>query len=727
MLTGVRAFAGEDVAETLAAVIRAEPDWSALPGDVPAPIVLVIQRCLERNVSKRLSDISAVRFVLDTPALSSPVTATAASARVGRWRSRVGLVAAAVVASLVTAVAVMTLAPRNAVYPGPVSHFSIALPEDQAFGNGGARVVAISPDGTRLAYTARRQVYVRTMADGATRPVAGADPANLPQPPTDYLTLPTFSPDGESIAFATISRGDTGPGEWIGRATIGRVRLDGSAPVTLARDVTFPLGMSWSSGQIVFGQFSRGVMQVAAEGGTPEVVVRIEEPETALNPQLLPDGRAVLFTMARGFNPATLRSLLLQVTRAGNESPARDIWAKARVVVQSLDTGARTVLVDGASDAQYLPTGHILYAVEGVLFARPFDVKRLAWTGPAARVVDGVGRARLSAIDMGAAQLATSDTGTLVYLAGPSTIEAALDRDLAIVEKDGVARLRLPPMWYEHPRVAPHGNSVAYVSEDGRSANIWIYDLAGAGSPRQLTFAGNNRYPIWSPDGRRITFQSDRGGAPALFQQPVDGTGIAERLTTADRDTAHVPYSWSPDGASLLFDVQTRSGFSLWRFDARTKASEPFGDIHSATTNAAATFSPDGKWVAYQSGEVPNPRIFVRPFPLTDSFWMLPQTARHARWNLDGSRLFFTSGPSLMAVDVARTPVFRFLKSTNVLVQQAGMTFGPMYTNHDMLPNGAVLAPVVAEGLTPTATTGIRQIEVVVNWFQDLTNRVPVR
>ena len=276
------------------------------------------------------------------------------------------------------------------------------------------------------------------------------------------------------------------------------------------------------------GQGSKGILQVSHDRRRGQGDRTRQGNEQAHGPQLLPDGDHVLFTLATG--------------------TATDRWDRASIVVQSVTSGVRTTIIEGGSDARYLATGHIVYALSGVLYAVPFDVRRLQVTGAAMPVVEGVSRATGS--QTGAAHFSVSETGSLVYIAGPAQASSGLGEtmQLGLIDRNaGVERLPLQQMRIKCLAFSRR-QRIAFGTDDGDEAIVWIYDLSGIGPMRRLTFGGNNRFPVWSADGAHVAFQSDRAGDLAIFWQPVDGTGTAERLTTPVNGTSHVPESWSPRG-----------------------------------------------------------------------------------------------------------------------------------------------------------------------------------
>ena len=368
MLTGKRAFEGNDASETLAAVLRGEPEWRALPSEVPQHIKLLVQRCLEKDCNNRVAHLSVVRFVVMEP-LAAEVRHDA-PARRRHWRRVVPPLGAAVFASVLTGAAIWQFTP----IPRPaVTRFTQSLGEGQEFTGTSRQFVTISPDGTQMAYVANQRLYLRPSWDAEATPIRGTEEGRP-------ITSPTFSPDGRWIAFyhAGLAAGTTGGG--IATGTLKKIATTGGAPVPLC-DAAIPQGMSWDGDSILFGQARRGILRVSSDGGTPQVVAATKGTENAQSPQMLPGSGVLLYTLSNGTD-----------------------WDNAQIVAHTtLGAAERKILIKGA-DARYLSTGHIVYAVGGVLYAVALDVRRLETVGPSIPVVQGVRRAGLSA----AAQFAVS-------------------------------------------------------------------------------------------------------------------------------------------------------------------------------------------------------------------------------------------------------------------------------------------------------------------------------
>jgi Tol biopolymer transport system component len=677
MLTGRRPFEGEDVSDTLATVLKSEPAWHALPGDVPPSIRALVEGCLEKDRLQRIGDISTALFLLREPAraFGSEIATVAAAPARPLWKRALPLAVTAVIAAAITAAVAWRLRPAT---PRPaVTRFSIDLPAGQTFTNTGRQVVTISRDGATILFRATGGLYLRQLKDLEARVIPGTDAGTV--------TNPIFSPDGQSIAFYQ-------------EGALKRIAVTGGAAVTVC-PAENPFGMTWDHDQILFGQCGKGIMRVSANGGTPEIVASVNSDQRAHGPQVLPGGEWVLFTFAKG-------------TRL-------DDWDTAQIVVQSLKSGERKTLLTGGSDARYLPTGHIVYALGGVVFAIRFDLSRLTVIGGPVPVIEGVTRAVNAT---GTGQFGVAENGTLVFVPGPATTSGA-QQDVAFRDRQGnMQPLKLPPAPYEHPRVSPDGTRLAIGTDDAKDAIVWIYDLSGTSSRRQLTFAGRSGYPIWSADGQRVTFSSNRDGDFALFSQRADGAGPAERLTKPEPGTAHVPQAWSPDGTTLLYTVVKGTKASLWRLSSANKQVAPYGGIE-ADRSISAAFSRDGRWLAYG-----NIGVFVEPFPATGAKYRVVDGSSHPFWSPDGTELFSLPRDRLAAVTITTKSGFAFSPPVESPLG-AFLNRGPASErNMDIMPDGRRFIGVVPADLTPAggALTSPR-IHVVEHWFEELEARLPVR
>lgn len=446
-------------------------------------------------------------------------------------------------------------------------------------------------------------------------------------------------------------------------------------------------------------------MRVSPSGGKPELIVSLKTDEAVCCPQLLPGGQALLYSLAKG--------------------TGEHRWDTGQVVVQSLQSGERKILVEGGSDGRYLPTGHITYSLGGVVLAVPFDLARFEVRGGPVPVLEGVRRVLSGAA--AATQFAVSDTGTLAYIPGPRTASSFFQ--LALIDrKGGTEILKLPAASYQFPRISPDGRHIAFGTDDGKEAIVWIYELSGASSVRRLTFGGNNRFPIWSSASEWVAFQSDRDGDLGIFRQRADGTGKADRLTKPEQGTSHVPESWSPDGARFLFSVTKGRNVTLHTFTLHDRKTEAYGDVHGSIPTTAV-FSPDGRWVAYQAGVSGNNAVYVQPFPSTGAKYQISKgNAHHPLWSPDGKELIYIPARARpVVIKVTTQPNFTF--TDPIPVPTTWTEFGPSTPRtYDITPDGGKYVGIVEPGDSSSAgVPAAPRIHVVVNWFEELQQRVPAQ
>ena len=567
-----------------------------------------------------------------------------------------------------------------------VTRFAITLPQGQTFTGIARRVIDVSKDGTQFVYPANRRLYRRTLGELDAMPIPGSEF------PTGVAS-PVFSPDGRWIAFLAIGAGG---------ASIQRIPSAGGTPEIVAKVVANPFGLSWSAEGILIGGGQQGILRVSPNGGmTPEQVVAAKPGEVASYPQMLPGGDAVLFT------------------RRGRDSMSD----ASEIVVHSLSSGKDTVVVMSGADARYVNTGHLLYGAGGVVFAVPFDVKRMATVGDPVIVINGVARAgQLGAT--GGLQFSVSDNGALAYVPGPA-VTAQAQYDLALIDRAGrIEQLMLPPGAYEAPRVSPDGKRIAVSTSRDKEADILIYDLSGASAPRPLTLGGRNRFPIWSGDGQRVAFQSDREGDPAIFVTRMDGVGEADRLTTPAKGASHVPDSWSPDGEHLLFSETKDAEVSSWVVSLKDKQVSLFGDIHSLLP-IDAVFSPSGTWVTYQQGRPGDNGVYVRPFPTGTPYKVSTgPAAHHPAWSGNKEIVYLPAQATAVVASVNLQPSFSVGKAT-VELPVKGLENGPAsIRSYDVMPDGRLLGIVNAEP-QPSGVSEAPQIRVVLNWFEELKQKAP--
>jgi serine/threonine-protein kinase len=686
MLTGKQAFeGGETVSDAIATILKGEVDWTALPADTPRHIRSILRRCLQKDPQKRLPHIGVVRLELDEPptetvANATPSAAAATAPSVALWKRALPAITGALALG---AIAGAWWQHQPATSP-PVARFSIALPDVIGRRANSQQFMAISPDGTRIAFEDNTRVYVRLLSDVEARPIPGTEDSRA----VGYSN-PVFSPDGQSIAYASGTE-----------RALKRIAVAGGAAITICPIETPPFGVSWDLRGILFEQAGKGIFQVSPNAGTPELIIPMKSGELMHGPQRLPDEQTILYTYA-----------------AGNSGNASAAWDNAQIVAHSLKTGERKTLVRGGMEGRYVASGHLVYAVRGVLFAVPFDIRRLEVTGAAVPLVQGV------RTDSSTVHYRVSDKGSLIYMPGAvSSVLAQMDLALVDSAKGTFEPLKLPPGQYETPRVSPDGRHVAFGVDDGKEQMVWIYDLSGATSMRRLTFGGRNRYPAWSADSARVAFSSDRDGDAAIFWQRADGTGTAERLTKPEQGTSHVPNAWSPDGKTLFFSVTKGSDVSLWTLSVQEKKVAAFGGVQ-ATVQPNPAISPDGRWVVYQSAG----QLFAQPVPANGTKYQITRTttsSHYPLWSRDGKRLFYIPAREEFGqVTVATTPSFAF--SNPASLPRGRFTEGGSntITNYDVARDGRLLAVVRTD--LADAESARAQIQVVLGWFEELKERVP--
>jgi eukaryotic-like serine/threonine-protein kinase len=688
MLSGRRTFEADDVSETLAAVLMKDPDWSALPAMTPPSVVAVLRRCLQRDPKRRVRDIGDVALALDgafevVVSQTTPVVAKRASRR---------LLAIAIVSIFVLAVlsiAAWTVFRRTTAAPS-VARFMITLPQGKTLQNTARQNLAISPDGSRIVYASDGRLFSRAIADFDAREIASPAAAD-----------PVFSPDGRSVAF--YSQVDN---------TIKRVSVDGGTPVTLC-PVGVPFGVTWDASGVVVGQLVGGViLRCPSSGGPPERLVTVKDGEQAYGPQILPGTDLVLFTVA-----------------PMSEDPDR--WEKANIVLQSLSSGTRIPVISGGSDGRYLPTGHLLYAIGGTVFARSFNPSAPSRIGEPVPVIEGVARPLQGTT--GVAHFVISKNGTALYVPGPASGRSA-ERSLGRADRSGAAeRLAVPNGLYTQVRASKDGKLLAVESEDSKERMISILPLDGTSAMRRLTFGGNNRSPVWSPDGSRLAFQSDREGDLGIFTQRIDGTGTVDRLTRPSKDEAHIPESWSPDGKTLLLSVKQGNRYSLLSLSIANGKTEPVPGV-SSIEPIDSVFSPDGRWMTYHvgSGERgPNNGVYVQPFPPTGARYQAPRVSGdfHPVWTLDGSTLVYVpsaASQQLAIVQVMTERGVTFARPTMAPAAATGLVISSFPRAYDILPDGRFVGLIAPGGVNSPVLPG-NQIRVVLNFFEELKRLVPTK
>ncbi len=678
MLTGRRAFDGEDMAEVLGAVVRLEPDWEALPADVPLPVRTLLQGCLVKDRGRRVADISTALFVLDKAASLTGSAATVAAAPLPRpplWRRVTQGAALVTMGALLSGAGVWSLTRHE---PPAVVRTTVATSGPIALlPQGSERDIAITPDGSRIVYRGNGQLLVRALDQLEPTVLSGL---GLPH-------NPFLSPDGQWVGFFE-------------GTTIKKVAIAGGAPVTIASPIgAVARGATWGpDGTIVFatGTQATALQRVSAAGGEPTVLTTRDfqrGDSDHLWPEFLPGGAAVLFTITVG-------------ERVEN----------AQIAVLDLKTGVSRVLIRGGSDARYVPTGHLVYAFAGTLRAVAFDLGRLEVVGPPVPVLQGMSTTR-----QGAGGFAVGANGTLVYL--PGADGGGSLRTVLSVDRAGGASplpgLRLDA--YRDVRVSPDGARIAL----GTDTDVWIYDVARTTLTR-LT-SDQARSPLWTPDGQRVVFTSRRAGYSELFRRAADGSGQDERLFARAKDLVDLRANgWSANGTHLLYTEVPGSIQNEIGHMAVERPSDASVLVKNAGSNDFATVSPAGAWMAYHSNLSGRSEIYVERYPELGNRQLISTGGgRLPMWSRDGRELFFSSvdGRQILAVAMPGTPLAA--GRPHVLFEFALLAQAAGNRPYDIAPDGRFF---MIPGDPPESGGGASQDLVVVqNWFEELKRLVPMR
>ncbi len=690
MLTGTRPFDGEDVTEVMVAVLSKEPEWTALPAPVPGSIRALLRRCLEKDRRKRTADIAAALFALDESAsLGGSATGLA---RRPLWRRAVTPAVAALVTSAAVGTGVWVATRPAEPVPPRISRLSIPTSGTATVTiNGSDRDLAITPDGSRVVYVGNRgtQLFVRAL--DALEPLVVF---------TGAPRGPIVSPDGQWIGF--VDNGDI----------LKKVPMTGGPAVTLATlDSTAPRGATWGPEDTIIvatANGTTGLQQVGGAGASTKVITR---PDRTLGeadhlwPERLPGGRAVLFTIT--------------AVTGGLDA--------AQVAVLDLQSGTHRLLLRGGSHAHFVSDGlpprneggHLVYAAAGRLRAVPFDLARLEVRGTPVPIISDVVTTSIGAMDA-----VVAGDGTLAYVSG--AVSAEQTRTLVWVDRQGrETPIPAAARSYVYPRLSPDGTRMAVYSAD-QELDLWVWDLGRTTLTRATFDTAIDAFPVWTPDGHRVIFSSDRTGARNLFWQPADGAGPVERLTESP-NTQHAT-DVSPDGQRLIFTevaTETRDDIMELQLD-ETRRVRPL--VQSSFAERNGVVSPDGRWLAYESNESGRFEISVRPFPDVNSGHWPVSTAGGTRplWAPSGRELIYVSpSGALMRVEVARAPSWVATTPT-LLVKEGYFTIpGNPGRTYDIAPDGRRLLMIKPGGAAQTAAPP--HVIVAQHWVEELKRLVPTK
>jgi eukaryotic-like serine/threonine-protein kinase len=661
MLTGRSPFPGETSSDTIAAILNHEPDWRGLPEATPAQVRTLLRRCLEKDSRQRLRDIGDARIELDAliaQRTSFPLDKASAeerghAARQHTWL-RALVLASALVASIAVAFAVATWNRSSPAPPASAVHMTALLPPGVTVTRGPGMVLslALSPDGKTLVIAGTdangQRLYQRTLDRADATPLEG----------TDGALSPFFSPDGQWIGF-------------FADRYLKRVPARGGTAIDITAAPGYPGGASWGiDDRIVFASGHQSPLRVVpANGGSPETLTTPDGGQGHRFPDLLPDGRVVLFS-------------------DGSQISALDLTSRRRI-----DLGPGTA-------PRYVSSGHLIFRRGTSILATPFDPARVELTGPVVPVVDDV------AIERGAGgppHLAVSSSGSMAY------VPAARSYALALIEPDGTERLLTEDLLLENPQFSPNGRRlvVTRTRRAGEASDLWVYDIESATPPFRLTLEGG-RAPVWTPDGASITYSvplpSEQAG---LYTKSADGRGDARQLLPLKR--FHWLVGWTPQHV-LAYGTMDEPVDGVSRSSILAVQGTGTRYVVGPGDTWGGRLSPDGRRLVYYSLDSGYFEIYVTEFPDTGARWLIAEGTDPA-WSPDGSEIYYRSGSRLMAARIDLASGVRVL-SRRVVFEPF---MPPLYDDYAIHPNGRTLAVV-----RPVGDARGREIAWVLNWLDEL-------
>ena len=693
MLSGVRAFDGEDVTELMAAVVKSTPNWAALPPDVPPQVVTLIQRCLDKDRKTRIGDLAVARFLLSGDAVlaASATAVPAASNTQPRWRQPLRWIAAGIVAGTLAG----WLLPRRSTDRLAVTRLQMDVrPAERISGGfGGERpsrvAMTVSPDGRRIVFVGIRgavsQLYERRLDSADATPIAG----------TEEGTGPFFSPDGAWIGFIADNK-------------IKKVAAAGGPAATIC---DLPpgarWGASWGQDGTVFFAARTGIFKVPSSGGTPTRLTTVDtiKGDRHLLPQLLPGGKTLIFT------------------------------APPNIVTLSLATGEQRTLIEGGSDARYVDAGgagHLVYMKSGTLMAVPFDVRTAQVTGPSVALVEGI----MHGVNAGnandetqAGQFTIAGSGTLFYVLGG--IGPNREDTLTWVDRTGLATpfADATGRSYLNPHLSPDGRKIvtAIRRDASRDTDLWRYDLV-SGSSTRLTLDGGGS-PVWSPDGKRIVYASGTNTPSNLYLIDGGGSGKPERLTTSE--FSQTPASWAAGTNTIAFlQRPTPDTFGIYALPMDgPDAGKPKLFLESRFALASPELSPDGRWMAYGSAESETFEVYVQPYPGPGGKVRISTAiGTEPIWMANGRELLFRGATA------TTMPVFSATIASLSPFQANAPRVLFAVPNGEYDRTGPIRAwDASADGQrflmlrnSKAINTPVTTIHVVLNWTDELNRRVPL-
>ena len=666
MLTGRSAFAGATTSDTLAAVLKQEPDWQALPQDTPPGVRSLLRRCLKKDPVDRLHDIADVRIEIQEGIAEPAVTPTGPPRRVAaRWPRMIPwTVAAGAVAMALLVVQQDTR--RTGPPAGPVTRLDLDLPAGVELVTVYPPAMVLSPDGTRVAFVGvfrgLRQLYTRRLDQFETVAIKGTENANAV----------FMSPDGRALGFITAD------------LSLKKVSLADSLVTTIEHDAEFSAGAAWGPDDRITFVRAGALWQVPVSGRPAKQITTLDTGKQELLhawPSVIAQGRILLFASITGSSRGA-----------------------SHIEALSLPAGERHVIVESGTFPLYAPSGHLVFFRDGALLGAPFDVDRLKVTGPVVRVLENLA----VGTTMDAPLAALSNAGSLTYAPGD-----AGTTQLVWVSRQGVeVPITETPRRYQYPRLAPDGLRAVVVT----AGDLWIQDIARATFTRLTTEQTvGNAFPVWTPDGTRVLFRTLTG----MSWTAADGTGHPEAI--AGSLSGDLPCSVSRDRDTLAFmrqNSQTSRDIYVLSLSGRTR---PQPVVSTFAFEGGPQFSPDGHWMTYASDESGQMQVYVRPFPGPDRRW--PVSTRGGTqplWNRNGKEIFYRIGNKMMVVDVSGGSANLTLSQPRQLFDQRYVFQNVSLANYDVSLDGERFLMVKDEA-------GSGRLNVVLNWTEELKRLVPTR
>ena len=666
MLTGKRPFQGENLADTLVAVLRTGPDWEALPASVPRPIRRLLHRCLEKERARRLADIADARLDLDEAGSRIGGVGEEPVAIGATRRERLAWMALVMLAVSGAAMAWM-FRPATAAADLPLLRFQITTPPTDD-----PTSFALSPDGRHLAFVANThdgntQLWVQSLDQAAARPLAG----------TSDATLPFWAPDNRAIGF-------------FAQGKLKRVDLTGGTPQEIT-DAGAGRGASWSRDDIILFANAQGddLYRVSAAGGPAILVTSIVAGQKGLGlrwPQFLPDGRHFLFF----------------AYLAGPEIQG--------IYVGSLDGGEPIRVVGSEAAGAFVTPHHLLFVRQDWLVAARFNPALRTVNGDLMRVVGDVG----SDVALRRGAFSVSATGLVATRAG----RVAQRRQLVWADRGGRVVGTAGPvdeLGQAHPELGPDGRRVVVARTVQGNLDVWLDDLGRAVGTRITSAPSAESGAVWSPDGRRIVLDSNRNGVYDLFERSSNGAGEERPLVVTPESKGAL--SWSRDGRFLLYrsrSVESKTGVDLWALPVDGNRT-PLPVATTGFDEDEGQFSPDGHWVAYGFNESGRHEIYVQPFPGPgEKVRVTTDGGSQVRWRPDGKELYYVAPDNrMMAVTATPSEDGQTLRPTAPVALfttrlARGINIAGTKPQYAVAPDGRFLMNVRIEEQSP--------ITIIQNW-----------